>query len=80
MNNSNDSADKESVLTVIDLSITFYKIWTVIAASDILMYEFARKHYPDYQPEDGFGYYKLMDKKIEYIQPHRKLILMDKVR
>ena len=42
------------------------------------MYEFAQKHYPDYKPEDGCGYFKLTDKPISEVQPHRKLILMDK--
>lgn len=44
-----------------------------------LMCKFTTEHYPDCQPEDGFGYYNLTDEEIQSISPHKKVIIMEMV-
>ena len=49
-------------------------------ATDIcLMYKFTTELYPDYQPQDGFGYYQLTNEEIMSISPHKRVILMEEV-
>ena len=62
----------------IDISTTFFKVHT--AGEDILMEKFASKHHRHYDPEDGFGYYHATGDKLDNIQPHKKVILMDEVK
>ena len=42
------------------------------------MIDFAMKHYPNYQPMDGYGYYKLTDQEAE-LDPSLSAIFMDEV-
>lgn len=43
------------------------------------MYEFGMKHFPGYQPEDGFGYFKTSVGDFKPIAPHKKLMLLNEV-
>ena len=62
------------ILEPIDLSTTFYKLLPVTRECSI--YEFAKKHFPDYQSERGFGYCKASD-EIKPIQlVHKRVIVM----
>lgn len=67
-----DELPKKDLL--IDESTTSYKLWDI--HKKCLMYEFAKEHYPGYQPQDGFGYYEEIDMESKL---HKKIILMDEV-
>lgn len=41
----------------IDLSTTFYK--SIEVDKDVLMYDFGKQNFPDYQPQEGYGYLKV---------------------
>ena len=43
------------------------------------MHEFGMRHFPDYNPEEGFGFFKKNDDDSKSILPHKKVILMDEV-
>ena len=62
----------------IDRAISFYTIH-IVTDDNCLMYKFTTEHYPDYQPQDGFGYYKLTNQEIRSISPHKRVILMEEV-
>lgn len=42
------------------------------------MEEFAAKHIIGYKQESGFGYYEFT--KEEYLKPHKRVIIVDKVQ
>ena len=42
------------------------------------MAEFAKSKIPGFKPEFGYGYYEF--KQPEYIEPEKKVVLVDKVR
>ena len=41
------------------------------------MVEFGRSHIPGFKPELGYGYYEL--KQEEFLEPEKKVVLVDKV-
>ena len=43
------------------------------------VYEFGKKHFQNFQPQEGFGYLKVTDKEMEDIQHHKRVILIDEV-
>ena len=61
----------------IDISTTYSELFDV--TDECLMYEFGMKHFPGYQPTDGFGYFKRPGSDSKSIPPHKKVILMDEV-
>ena len=61
-------------LRPIDESTTYYKVHEI--EKECLMYAFAQKYYPNYQPEQGFGYHKEF---VQSIPLNKSLILMDQV-
>ena len=69
--------DQNQQWQTIDETTTYYRVHQVEVKCS--MCEFARKHYQNYQPEDGFGYFKKPETKLELIAPHKKIILMDQV-
>ena len=70
----NQSATEDQLISI-DESTTFYKQFDV--TNDCYMYEFAMEHFPNYQPVDGFGYFKLCDS--DHIQSHKRILLMKEV-
>ena len=66
-----NSEQNPVILEPIDLSTTYYKLLTV--TKEYSIYEFGKKHFPDYQPHRGFGYYKLTDDKG---QLYKRVIVM----
>lgn len=59
----------------IDKSTTFFEFHDITEKCS--MVDFAVKHYPNYQPTDGYGYYKyyLTDEEYE-LDPSLSVILM----
>ena len=71
VNTAKRSEQNPAILEPIDLSTTFYKLHTVMEECSV--YEFGKKHFSDYQPHRGFGYYKLTDYKD---QLYKRVIVM----
>ena len=67
----------ENKLNFIDESTTFFKQLDV--TQDCHMFEFGTAHFSSYQPEDGFGYFRITDSDFETIPLHKKIILMNEV-
>ena len=72
------SCEEPTVEILIDRSTSFYTIH-MVTEDNYPMYKMTTEHYPDHQPQDGFGYYQLTNEEIKSISPHKRGILMDKV-
>ena len=70
-------AEDDNIIREIDLSTTFFRLCTV--PNDCSMSEFASSHDPPFEPYYGFGFYKSAHKEVKDIQPHKKIIMMDKL-
>ena len=67
-NSANQS--KQDQLELIDQSTTFFELLRV--SEKCSMYKFGTKRFPNFQPQEGFGYYKVADKEMEGIQYHKR--------
>ena len=70
------STEAKKEQSPIDISTTYFKLLDV--TNECLMYEFGMKHFPGYEPDDGYGYVKKCD-SLNFIPPHNKMIVMDEV-
>ena len=61
----------------IDTHTIYFKLFDI--TNECLMHEFGMKQIPDYQHEDGYGYYKSSGDDSKSITAHKKVILMDEV-
>ena len=68
---------KEAHQSPIDVTTTYFKRFDV--TDECLMHEFGMKHFPDYNPEDGFGFFKMSGDDSKSIPPEKQVIIMDEV-
>ena len=72
---TDDSLIRQGQWKLVDLSTTFFKLLTV-KENKTLMYKFIVETFKHYQPQDGFGYYKITREELQSTKLHKKMLVL----